>query len=133
MQPGPPRLAGASTPASRVSPASAIPLRFAGAWRGVAVQPDGVVRRWAAVLVFPAGAARGTFAITTIPCYATASVVADSRTQITVRETLSAGLGGECAVWGYLSLRLTGLNRAAVIWQDGADSADTATGTFVRV
>ncbi|HTT00105.1 MAG TPA: serine/threonine-protein kinase [Streptosporangiaceae bacterium] len=125
--------AKATTPASRVSPANAIPLRFAGAWRGVAVQPDGVVRRWAAVLVLPAGAAGGTFAITTIPCYATASVVADSKTQITVRQTLSAGVGGECAASGYISLRLTGLNRAVLVWQDAADSANTATGTFVRV
>ncbi len=125
--------AGATTPAPSAGPANAIPLRFAGAWRGVAVQPDGFVRRWGAVLVLPAGAAGGTFAITTIPCYATASVLAMSKTRITVREILSAGPGGECASSGYISLRLTGLNRAVLIWQDAADSANTATGTFVRV
>jgi predicted Ser/Thr protein kinase len=114
------------------APAGLIPVRFAGTWRGTAEQPGGTVTQWAAILQLPAGSAAGTFTITTIPCYATVTVAAVTRTLLVLRESLGPGSAGTCAASGYIALERTGLDRAAVRWQDASDQANTATGTFFR-
>jgi predicted Ser/Thr protein kinase len=125
---GPP--ASAAAPASGL--ASAIPLRFAGTWRGRASQPGGTVPHWSAVLKLPLGASGGTFTITSMPCHATVTVVEMTQATLVMRETVGPGSAGRCAPSGFIGLDRTGANRAVLRWQDASDQANTASGTFVR-
>jgi predicted Ser/Thr protein kinase len=130
--PGPQSSPASSASTPPAAPADAIPLRFAGTWRGRADQPGGVVSRWAAVLRLPAGATSGTFTITTMPCYATVSVVDVGRAVLVLRETAGPGSAATCAASGYITLDRTGLNRAVLHWQDASDRSNRATGVFAR-
>jgi hypothetical protein len=120
----------AAPPAS--GPANAIPLRFAGTWRGRADQPDGTVPHWSAVLKLPLGASAGTFTIASMPCFATVTVAKVTQTTLVLRETVGPGSAGNCAPSGFIGLDHTGPNRAVLHWQDASDQANTASGTFVR-
>jgi hypothetical protein len=132
--PAAPRPTGPSsaTAAPRAGLAKAIPLRFAGTWRGRADQPDGTVPHWSAVLKLPLGATAGTFTITSMPCFATVTVAKVTQTAVLLRETVGAGSAATCAPSGFIALDHTGRNRAVVHWQDASDQANTASGTFVR-
>src|ERR1700735_4058127 len=94
--PAAPRPTASARPsASRPAAATgdAIPLRFAGTWRGRADQPFGTVPHWAAVLRLPFGAAGGTFTITTMPCHATVSVTDVGQSTLVLGETAGRGAG----------------------------------------
>jgi predicted Ser/Thr protein kinase len=130
---GPAAARPTASPATGRPAADAIPIRFAGTWRGTADQPDGTVTRWAAVLRLPAGSAAGTFTITSIPCYATVTVTDVTRTLLVLRESVGPGSAGTCAPSGYITLERTGLDRAALRWQDASDQANTAAGIFARL
>jgi predicted Ser/Thr protein kinase len=132
--PAPRPTASASPSASRPGAATgdAIPLRFAGTWRGRADQPDGTVPHWSAVLRLPAGAAAGTFTITTMPCYATVTVTDVGKSTLVLRETVGPGSASTCAPSGYIVLDHTGLNRSVLRWQEAGNQANTASGTFIR-
>jgi predicted Ser/Thr protein kinase len=124
--------AGASAPRPAAAPANAIPLRFAGTWRGRADQPGGTVPHWSAVLKLPLGATAGTFTIASMPCFATVTVAKVTQTTLVLRETVGPGSAGDCAPSGFIGLDHTGPNRAVLLWEDAGDRANTASGTFVR-
>jgi predicted Ser/Thr protein kinase len=130
--PAPTASATVSSPAAAQLPANAIPLRFAGTWRGRADQPGGTVPHWSAVLRLPFGATAGTFTITTLPCFATARVTDVAKNSIVLRETAGPGSAGDCAPAGYIVLDRTGLDRGILHWQEAGDPANTASGTFLR-
>ena len=127
-----PAASAATSSAPPALPANAIPLRFAGTWRGRADQPQGTVPHWSAVLKLPFGASAGTFTITSMPCFATVTVAKVTKTVLVLRETVGPGSASNCAPAGVISLDRAGLNRAVLHWQDAGDQANTASGTFVR-
>jgi Protein kinase domain len=124
--------APAATSSAPPVPANAIPVRFAGTWRGRADQPGGTVPHWSAVLKLPLGATGGTFTITSIPCFATVTVAKVTKTVLVLRETVGPGSASNCAPAGVISLDHAGPNRAVLHWQDASDPANTASGAFVR-
>jgi hypothetical protein len=124
--------ASAATSAAPPPAIAAIPLRFAGTWRGRASQPGGTVPHWSAVLKLPLGATAGTFTIASMPCHAIATVVQVTQTTLVLKETAGPGSASTCAASGFIGLARTGPNRAVLQWQDASDQANTARGTFVR-
>jgi predicted Ser/Thr protein kinase len=131
---GPPAPRPTASAGSSAAPPAvpAIPLRFAGTWRGRASQPGGTVPHWSAVLKLPLGATAGTFTIASMPCHATVTVLQVTQTTLVLKETIRTGSAGDCAPSGFIGLDRTGANRVVLRWQDASDQANTASGTFVR-
>jgi predicted Ser/Thr protein kinase len=130
--PAPRPTASAATSAAPPPAVPAIPLRFAGTWRGWASQPGGTVPHWSAVLKLPLGASAGTFTITTMPCHASVTVVKLTQATLVLKETVRPGSVSDCAPSGFIGLDHIGANRVVLHWQDASDQANTASGTFVR-